>query len=188
MTEFARRTDEELLAAAPGRPEAFGAFYRRHAEEVVGFFAVRVPEPELAADLMAETFAAALLAAPRVRAEEGGARAWLYAIARHKLVDSLRRGQVRSDARRTLRADPLVLEDPDLERIVELADAAREGSHALEFLEELPPDERAAIRGRVVEERSYGEMAAQLRCSEEVVRKRVSRGLRALRTRLEGTP
>jgi hypothetical protein len=75
---------------------------------------------------------------------------------RHKLVDSLRRGQVRSDARRTLRADPLVLEDPDLERIVELADAAREGSHAHlpvgALLDHTAADRRALIGRKLFQE------------------------------------
>src|SRR3954462_643347 len=59
------RTDEDLLQATPDDPEAFGIFYRRHVDAVLAFFRVRTGDPELAADLMAETFAAALLAVPR---------------------------------------------------------------------------------------------------------------------------
>jgi DNA-directed RNA polymerase specialized sigma24 family protein len=39
---------------------------------------------------------------------------------------------------------------------------------------------------RVVLEESYRAIAADLRCSEQVVRKRVSRGLARLRESLEG--
>jgi RNA polymerase sigma-70 factor (ECF subfamily) len=39
----------------------------------------------------------------------------------------------------------------------------------------------------VLAERDYAELAAQLRCSEAVVRQRVSRGLRRLRSVLEET-
>ena len=39
----------------------------------------------------------------------------------------------------------------------------------------------------MVDERGYGEIAAELQCSESVVRQRVSRGLAALRTRLGAT-
>jgi len=46
-------------------PEAFAVFYRRHVRGVLAFFRRRVDSPEVAFDLMAETFAAALEAAPR---------------------------------------------------------------------------------------------------------------------------
>jgi RNA polymerase sigma factor (sigma-70 family) len=52
---------------------------------------------------------------------------------------------------------------------------------SLSLLEALPPEQRAAIRGRVIERREYAELAQQLECSELVVRQHVSRGLRALR-------
>ena len=46
--------------------------------------------------------------------------------------------------------------------------------------------EREAVIRRVVLEESYRAIAADLRCSEPVVRKRVSRGLARLRESLEG--
>jgi RNA polymerase sigma-70 factor (ECF subfamily) len=46
---------------------------------------------------------------------------------------------------------------------------------------ELPAEQRAAVTARVVDERAYGEIAQELRLSEQVVRKRVSRGLARLR-------
>jgi RNA polymerase sigma-70 factor (ECF subfamily) len=52
-------------------------------------------------------------------------------------------------------------------------------------VETLPEAERHAIEARVLAERSYAEIAASLRCSELVVRKRVSRGLARLRRQLE---
>ena len=53
-------------------------------------------------------------------------------------------------------------------------------------LAKLPSEQRQAIEARVIGERNYTDIARELRCSEAVVRKRVSRGLRALRTRLVG--
>jgi RNA polymerase sigma-70 factor (ECF subfamily) len=41
------------------------------------------------------------------------------------------------------------------------------------------------VLAHVVEDRDYAEIADHLRCSESVVRKRVSRGLAALRVRLQ---
>ena len=55
------------------------------------------------------------------------------------------------------------------------------------LVNELPDDERRAVLSRVVHERSYGDIASELSCSEMVVRKRVSRGLSRLRERLGGS-
>jgi RNA polymerase sigma-70 factor (ECF subfamily) len=41
------------------------------------------------------------------------------------------------------------------------------------------------VKARVVDEREYAEIAAVMRCSELVVRKRVSRGLGRLREQVE---
>ena len=44
----------------------------------------------------------------------------------------------------------------------------------------LPEEHRLALRMRVVEERGYDELAQELGVSQDVVRARVSRGLRTL--------
>ncbi len=63
----------------------------------------------------------------------------------------------------------------------------KEGGRASELVELLPSDERHAVKARIVDERTYGEIAAELHCSELVVRKRVSRGLARLRQGMRGT-
>jgi DNA-directed RNA polymerase specialized sigma24 family protein len=40
------------------------------------------------------------------------------------------------------------------------------------------------VQARVIEERPYEEIASELRCSESVVRKRVSRGVQSIRARI----
>jgi RNA polymerase sigma factor (sigma-70 family) len=73
---------------------------------------------------------------------------------------------------------------------VELTDEDRHeieylvGISAVELAEDLPGDQRAVIAARVIDERSYQEIARQLAVSEQTVRKRVSRALTALRRRL----
>jgi RNA polymerase sigma factor (sigma-70 family) len=178
------RADEALLVAGKLDAEAFGLFYSRRVNAVLAFFFRRTGDRELAADLTAETFAAALSALPRYRPERSAALAWLFTIAHHKLVDSLRRGQVEDRARRRLGLEPVVFSDEDIERIEERA-ASAAGDSALLTLERLSSEQRAAVEGRVLEEADYGELAGRLRCSESVVRKRVSRGLAELRTRMK---
>jgi RNA polymerase sigma factor (sigma-70 family) len=177
------RDDRELLAATRREPAAFGVFYRRNLAPLVAYFVDRTRDAELAADLTAETFAAALAASRRYRPGPEPAAAWLFAIARSKLVDSYRRGQVEEGARRKLGMQPLQLEDDEIERVEVLADAGR--PRLRELLDELPEVQRAAIEARVIEERDYADIAGQLRCSEQVARQRVSRGLARMRARLE---
>jgi RNA polymerase sigma-70 factor (ECF subfamily) len=164
--------DEALLVAGRSDAEAFGLFYGRRVDAVLAFF------------LTAETFAAALSALPRYSPRRSSALAWLFTIAHHKLADSIRRGQVEDRARRRLRLEPLVFSDEDLERVEHRA-AAADGGGALLELERLSAEQRGAIEGRVLQETEYEELARRLRCSESVIRKRVSRGLAELRTRMK---
>jgi len=182
MGDLTTDSDDRLLAAAATDAGAFAAFYERYERAMLAFFMRQVRDPELAADLTAEVFAAALVACRRYRPGQSPAPAWLFGIARHKLANSRRRGRVEDRARRRLGMAPVALADEDLERIDRLGG---DGELALRALADLPPEQRAAVLGRVVDERDYGELAAELRCSESVVRKRVSRGLAHLRQRVE---
>lgn len=175
------RSDHQLLAASRSDPQAFAEFYRRHEDRVLRYFLRRVPDVEVAADLTAESFAAALEAAPRFRPGPAPAEAWLFGIARNVLAMSLRRGRVEDRARRRLAMEPIVLRDEVVEHLERLQEEAR----ASRELAELPAAQRSAIEARVLGEQDYEQIAAALGCSEQVVRKRVSRGLVALRRRLE---
>lgn len=186
MTREDARTDEDLLRATPENPEAFGIFYRRHVDAVLSFFRFRTGDPELAADLMAETFAAALLAAPRFKPRREPAVAWLFTIARRKLIDSWRRGKVEDAARRKLGIEPIELDDGGLARIDSLVDEEREPLPLIELMNRLPADQREALRLRVLDERDYPDIARELRCSEAVIRQRVSRATRTLRSMRDG--
>lgn len=177
--------DADLLAAtARGDADAFGAFYRRHLAAVVGYALRATGDAEVAADLTGEVFAAALAASGRYRPERSSAGPWLLGIAHNKLRESRRRGRVQDAVRRRLQVRPLSLTDDDLARVEELAAA---GGQVLAAVEQLPDDQRRAVTARVVEERGYPEIAAELQCSESVVRQRVSRGLARVRARLTET-
>ena len=181
-----RRSDQQLLAAAlRTEPEAFTIFYSRHVDVVLAFLRRRTASPEVAADLMAETFAAALLALHTDTNPENleVPVAWLIAIARNKLYESYRRGRVEAAARQRLQLEPLVLDAADLALVDELS----ETDVVKQLADVLPADQLEALRLRVIDERDYDEIARHLQCSEAVVRKRVSRALHSLRARATGT-
>lgn len=100
-------------------------FYARYESVLLGYFRARTRDAELAADLTAEAFAAALEASGSFdpqRSSTGTAAPWLFAIARNTLATSLRRGTVAADARRRLgMQEPLLLDDDAYERVEALA-------------------------------------------------------------------
>jgi RNA polymerase sigma factor (sigma-70 family) len=177
--------DRDLLVQARGgATQAFGDFYRRHCDEILAFLARRVAEPELAADLMAETFAALLVVvfdAGRELPERP--IAWLFLTARYKLIDSIRRGRVESAVREQLALEPLLLDEPDVRLIEELS---RDDRLTRRMTEPLTADELRAVTEHVVDGRAYDVIARELSCSTAVVRKRVSRGLGTLRAAIGG--
>jgi RNA polymerase sigma factor (sigma-70 family) len=180
-----RRSDQQLLAlTVTTEPEAFTVFYERHVDVVLAYLRRRTSSPEAAADLMAETFAAALLGlhANTEPLEIEVPVAWLLGIARNKLYESYRRGKVEAAAREKLGLEPLVLDDSDLALVDELS----ETELVDQLADLLPPDQLEALRARVIDEREYEEIARDLQCSEAVVRKRVSRALNTLRARTGG--
>lgn len=161
--------------------ESFVALYREHSSAMLAFFARRTLDAEAAADLTAETFAQALASRERFRDHGVGPGPWLYAIARHQLSHYYRRGRVSAKERERLgmpsRAE---LSGDDLLRIEELIDLGGVADEVRRAMAELPPSVRDAVSLRVVDSQSYAAIAAELGCTEQAARLRVSRGLRRL--------
>lgn len=173
-------SDEQLLGERrPSRAgEAFGEFYSRHERRVLTYFLRRVRVPDVAADLSAETFARALESRRRFDPSRGAAVGWLFGVAANVLSESLRAGRVEQQARQRLGLEPILLDDDALTALSALAEGRA-------LLEGLSPEQAEAVGARVLDERGYPEIAADLRCSEAVVRQRVSRGLSRLRGSLD---
>jgi RNA polymerase sigma-70 factor (ECF subfamily) len=187
MDPFSDASDQELLSRTrAGEAECFGELYRRRRGAVLAFLRPRVRLAELAADLMCETFAAALVATHDPHRElPREPVAWLVTIARNELLDAHRRGTVADNSRRRLALEPLVLDDEDLAAI----DAAAADADLLaQLADELPPDQLRALSARLFDERSYIDIAQELGCSQAVVRKRVSRALTSLRANRGARP
>jgi RNA polymerase sigma factor (sigma-70 family) len=182
MRRAANTSDDDLLVAtATGDELAFTALYERWERPLLAYFRKRTADSELAADLTAEVFAIVLEACRRWRPGGPPATAWLFTIAQRTLAQSRRRGVVADEARRRLAMAPVELGDADIARIDALGDEP-----LTRLLETLPPDQREAVRARVLDELTYEEIADRLMCSEAVVRKRVSRGLARLRQQIGG--
>lgn len=160
--------------------------YDRHAEAMLAFLVRRTWDPEVAVDILAETFAVAIEGRRRFRGRgHEAARAWLYSIARHQLADHFRRDGAQRRALGRLGIERRPLTDAEYERIEELAGSRELRNRVAEELDALPVDQREAVRLRVVEEQGYQTLARTLDISQDTARARVSRGLQALRAAID---
>lgn len=174
-------SDAQLLRS--GAAADFGRFYERHVGAVTAFVGRDVRSPDAVFDLAAETFARALEHRDQYDPSRGPGIAWLLGIARNLMIDSIRHGQVVAESRVRMGMLPIALDEEQLVRVLHRSRV--DLSAALEGLAE---HQREALIRRVVLEQSYVEIAEDLRCSPQVVRKRVSRGLSAIRRTLEEQP
>ena len=186
IEEIAVKSDVELIKEARTDPDAFAALYERHVRSLHGWFRTRTADPGVAMDLTAETFAQAALGLRRFRDLRGGTAApWLFGIAANLLRTYYERDRVETAARRRLGL-PLDRYDGAFEDADERAVAESFAPALREALDGLPAGQRKALELRVLEERSYGEVAALLGTTEGAVRLRVMRALGALSRKLKG--
>jgi RNA polymerase sigma-70 factor (ECF subfamily) len=180
-------TDTELILASRSDPAKFRELYDRLADDVLAYLYRRVLDAEVAADLLAETFAVAFEKRGRFRDTGRPGGAWIYGIAAHELSHWYRRQAVELRAVRRLGIAVPALDDESIARIEALADSTVRRAAVAVALTRLPDGERSAVELRVVEELGYAEIAARLRCSEGAARTRVHRGLARLNRSMEAS-
>lgn len=173
------RSDVELLAATRVGAEAFGVFYERHFDGIIGYFWYRTRDRDHAAELTAETFAAALEGLGRFDPDRGNPSQWLYGIARNQLRTFWRRNKASDRARtrlsiRTPKTPTTGWSD------IEAADARLDAGRLSEALKRVPVGNREAVQLRVLDELDYEEIGHRLGIKAGAARVRVLRGLRRL--------
>lgn len=156
--------------------------YDRHACDLLGYLARRTRDPQLALDLLGETFLVACEQRRRCRArDDGGRAAWLYRIAASRLADHYRQRGSERRALERLGGELRALSAHEVDAIEQLAQSSEMHDRVSVAFARLSGEQREAVHLHVIEERPYAEVSARLGVSEQAVRARVSRGLRALR-------
>jgi RNA polymerase sigma-70 factor (ECF subfamily) len=160
-----------LLKGLTGDEAAHRTFLTEAAALLRAFFRARLRgRPEDAEDLVQET-----LVALHTRRESYDPHypltAWLYAIARYRLIDFLRRARHRNHA--SLDGIEVGESDPDYDA----SDAKRD---VATLLDRLPEKQRTAIRMVKLEERSVKETAEATGLSESDIKISIHRGLKTL--------
>jgi RNA polymerase sigma-70 factor (ECF subfamily) len=176
-----RRRPKSLFVAAREDLEAFEHVYDEYADSILVYLARRTLDPEVAFDLMAETFAEAFddIGTFRGSTDEEG-RAWLYAIATHLLMRWRKRGEMERRKMNELGISTRDLGQEEFERIETLADLQRLKPVLDGAMRRLSDDQRRVLQLRIVEDRSYEEIADELGTSNQAVRHHASRALRQL--------
>lgn len=169
--------------------DTFEVLYRREAKRMLAYLTRRCGSPELALDLVSQTFVEGFQKRRQFRGRSlEEASAWLWTIARRQLADYGRRGQVERRVLQSVGAVvPRPLADDEYERIEQLAGMEELCDLVREHFEALPEEQREALLYRVVNGSPYDEVARKLGISEEAARARVSRGLRALARKVQST-
>jgi RNA polymerase sigma factor (sigma-70 family) len=182
MPRPATPTDASLLGDRVDPGASFDRFYRRHFSALLRFIASRGLSADDAADAVAETFIAALRQRYQYRAKYPTARPWLFAIARNKIADCQRVASGERRREEALRTFDIELTGRDRGTFDALPAFVDDGSALL--LEGLSSPQRAVIERRVLQDRDYAEIAAELGISEPATRLHASRGLGTLRARM----
>ena len=148
---------------------------RRHYKEILGFVRRRAGAGAEAEDIVQEVFVSAAEQLARSADSAPPTLGWLYTVARRRIVD---------EGRQRRRPDTVSLElvrepeaDPEYGEPV-----ARAFDRALARLTE---GQRIVVLLRLLEGRSFAEIAHRVSATEEACRMRFMRGLEQLRTELE---
>ncbi len=139
------RTDEELILASREDPHAFRELYDRWAESILEYFVRRVFDVEIAADLMAETFAAAFESRAKFRDVGRPGGAWLYGIATRKLSHFYRHRKVEMQAAHRLGMERAEIDEESAAQIAALVDLDGRRTSARAALASLSAAEREAV-------------------------------------------
>jgi RNA polymerase sigma-70 factor (ECF subfamily) len=180
-------SDEWLVQrVARGDREAFARLYDRHIRRVYAF-AAHVLGPARAEEVVQDAFVALWRSADRYDPARASFGTWFMAIARHRVLDELRRRTVEQRVFAAEPVDQLLAEaaDPSIGVDDDVARRDRDGA-LLRAVAELPHDQRRAIVLAYFAGLTHVEIAAALGWPLGTVKKRLRLGLRKLEQRLAG--
>jgi RNA polymerase sigma-70 factor (ECF subfamily) len=160
-----------------GDRDAFDQLYRRFARPVLAMAVRQLGDNGRAEDAAQETFAAVWRSARSYRSERGSASAWLYAVARHAIIDRARQK----------REQPAEIPDEATESAgpAERAEDSWLAWRVHSALEQLPERERVVIELAYWRGLSQTEIASYLDVPLGTVKTRTRTGLARLAGLLE---
>jgi len=172
----AQDEDAAPIAESKNNAAAFSVLYDRYVQSIYRYLYYRVGSAPEAEDLTSQTFLSALEALPRYQ-HQGNFAAWLFRIARGKMIDYVRRQQKQLPLK-----DAYLSEANDL--LAEIADAD-EIAQLWVLIHKLDDDEQELIRLRYTAGLPFAQVAAVLGSNENTVKKSLYRVVARLQSQLE---
>lgn len=163
--------------------EAFEVFYREHVDAIERFVARRVSDRDVAADLTADVFVAAIESAETYREDRGAPVAWLFGIAQRVVAARLRRDGREWQATARVRGREL-LDVDDAERISDRLAAEEQHRRLYTVMDQLPDGQRAVLELTALDDLTLAEVAVALGILPVTARVRFHRARRRLADQL----
>jgi RNA polymerase sigma factor (sigma-70 family) len=183
-SERAESSDAMVIAASIVDADQFGVLYDRYAAALYRYAQRRVG-PELAEDVVADTFVAAFRHRSRYDLSRPDARPWLFGILTRELAHN-RRGEVRR-YRALARAAPDAVTDTPAERVVDAVAAGALRGRLTTALAALSARDRDVLLLIAWGDLTYEEVADALGIPVGTVRSRLHRARSHVRAALGGT-
>ena len=165
--------------SSTGSGQTIEELFEQHSEKLFAYLRQHTPSREDAEDILVDTFMAALSEAKFAHLPASGQVAWLWRVARNKVVDTFRKATVRQSLPLE-QADetPCEEEARDPERAALRQDEEREMHNLLQALPEL---QQEVLRLRFAYDLRSAEIATILGKREDAVRAMLSRSMNTLR-------
>ena len=169
-----REQERELVERAKTDPNAFGALYDRHFQQIYRFVYSRVGEQAAAEDVTSEVFVKALRGIGRYQDTGRPFQAWLYQIAVNAIADKYRAARPAEDIdeQRGLAAEG------DLEELAARRDEMR---RIWALVERLPAPQRTAMVLKFQEDLKIEDIAVAMGKSPGAVKLLIHRAVTRLR-------
>lgn len=181
MSDLApRKTGQAAELPSIGLLREFELLYRSQFTALTAYFARRSGDPQVVADLTADTFVEAMRSFATFDPARGDVRPWLFAIARHVYAKHSERSARRRDAAERYAARR-ALDPQETEELEHRIDAARQGRELLSRLAEMRPLDREAVELVDLAELTPKEAAQVLGVSPGSMRVRLLRARARLR-------
>jgi RNA polymerase sigma-70 factor, ECF subfamily len=169
-------SEAELIRRAQAcDAKAISQLYHEHVQAIYRYVYLRVSDTHTAEDITSDVFVHALEGLPDFEYRGIPFSAWLYRIARDRVVDHYRK-QAR-------RGQPVELSEGLVSETAEPHDAVIQSMEEQEIrqaLDELTEDQRLVVVLRFMEHKSLGEVACQLGKTEGAIKSLQHRALSAL--------
>lgn len=180
MPSYAAITDLKLAdLLAKDDEAAFVEIYKRYADSLTGFASSKLFSMEDAKDIIHDIFVKLWEDRKQLNITSG-LKAYLFTIARYRIIDKIRRNITREEYAVMLQSLANAYQ-PDVEQII----AAKELTQAIQHtLDELSPKVKEVYRLSREEHLTISEIAKKLGSSEQTVKNQLSTALKHLRQSL----